>query len=547
MRKRVHASKPQSRSHNSGNDSSSLKSSNESVEPLLHHIMYDCYMDDISPSQCIPLYLIRNKSIPAVKKLVSLFQGKLASSNSISGMVSGSPTSIVVPLVKDLEHMVDEYFISEGYSDLDAKELKSKQKNWFGVIDGCQFYNAVTSLIKIDPDRWSQFRWKLIVVQPGRSLTEYRQLARVQNEKNKALFIHETTIYDLINGLRKEYDELSRIALKNSRTGARGAKVNYKHVAERYDGGDHSKNTYIRQVVTVAARLHLRTIDTIGKVVNEDCAEIVLCDKELNRSDMKTVEDVYCQKDSRLFKSFVSFGSLRGSKAFMNAVLDDQVEAQVNTIFRLRHWSEMNRFKSAQHTVITEQFNMSILSLKEEQKFLSLIKENEWPAHMENTRTNLLHTTLCDSELQMNSGNDKDILPSLWRNFKRLYPTKARNIEENEETESKDEDDCPKLPEEEIPEALECDLNENRKEESQKRKKEEILKRKRDEIIQKWDKKRLSADEHLKECGIYSYQMSFGDYSKQIYSTSSPKVDLVISAIPMDLSEDELKSLPTFC
>ena len=382
------------------------------------------------------------------------------------------------------------------------------------------------------------------MVQPGKPITEYRQLARLENEKNKPLYIHETTIYDLLHGLRLEYNELYNVALKSSRTGVRGAKVNHRVVAERYDGGDHSKRTYVRQAVSVAVRLSERTIEAIGKVCNEDCAQLILVDKEMNRSNMKSVDEVYLHKDSRLFRSFVCFGSLKGTKSFMNAVMDDNENAQVNTIFRLRHWSELNGFKPVQSSTVSDQFCLSILSLKEEEKFLSILAEKEWPDHMDNTKENLLRTTVFDNELRLNSGNDKDILPSIWRSFKRLYPTRARSIEQEQENDKDEGEDTAE--EDTQPPSANADTEETN-EEIERNKEREELKRKRDQFIRSWKTKQVSADENLKESRISAYRMSFMDYIKHISSLSVPKVDLVLSAIPNELSEEDLKSIPLFC
>ncbi len=549
MKKRVFADKPNERSARFNGSVGPAKrplqsaSTEERVQVMLEHVTKDCNLDEIDPIQCIPLYLIRQKSVPAVRKLVAIFEGKASSDHSISGIASGLPSSVVVPLVNDLEPFIIDYFILEGYTEQDAKAMKAAHKDWYGIIDGCHFHAAIIELKRISPTKWSEFLWKVIVVKPDKSMAEYRQLARVQNEKNKAFYIHESTIFDLLKGLRLEYDELFRKALKNSRTGVRGAKINYKVVAERYDGGDHTKNTYIRQAVSVAVRISEKTIDAIGTVCNEDCAELILCDEKMNNSNLKTVDEVYSREDSRLFRNFICFGALRGAKAFMNAVLDGHEDAQVNTIFRLRHWSEHNRFKPAQASLVTEQFNLSLLALKEEEKFLSLINEERWPSNMENTNENLLRSTIFDNEIRLNSGNDKDVLPSIWRSFKRLYPTKGKIIEESLErqvdhTEHDEEDTPPSPPDDQT--------NFNDENDEEKRHEEE-LRRKKEKIINECNGKRSAADDHLKEIGISSYQMSFMDYTKEVCNTSSPKVDLVVSSIPKETTDDELKELPIFC
>ena len=128
-------------------------------------------------------------------------------------------------------------------------------------------------------------------------MSEYRQLARLQNERNKATYHHETTIYELLNGLREEYDLLYSNSLKSSRTGHKGVKITHKDVARMYDGGDHSTNTYVKQAVTVASRISPRTISAIGYVCNLECADLILRNPSLNEEELNTVDDIINQKD----------------------------------------------------------------------------------------------------------------------------------------------------------------------------------------------------------------------------------------------------------
>ena len=124
--------------------------------------------------------------------------------------------------------------------------MRLKHSICHGIIDGCQFHGAITDLMKETPDKWVGFKWKVTVVRPDKSLTQYRQLARLQDERNKALYIYEPTVYDLLHGLRGEYDLLFNAALKNSRTGRRGVKVNHRDVARQYDGAENKTNRYVK-------------------------------------------------------------------------------------------------------------------------------------------------------------------------------------------------------------------------------------------------------------------------------------------------------------
>ncbi len=498
----------------------------------------------IDPNSCIPLFLVRNLINNAVRKLKSIFTGAASTySTSLNGFVSGKPTSVVVPLVKELESYIADYFVSEGYTAEDAEQMKESSSIWYGIIDGCHVHSAILELKEEHPDKWGDFKWNVIVVKPVHGMEEYRQLARVENERNKQLYHYDTTIYDLLRGLRLEFDFLQAQALKKSRTGKRGAKVNHRDVARRYDGGHHINNTSVKQAVTVASRLSQKTIDTIGIVCNKECADVMLKDPKYNKHNFKSENEILAIEDCRLFQSFVCFGSLRSSKAFMNAMIDGHEEAQVNTIYRMQHWSELNHYKAVQPKVITEQFNLAILALKEEDKFLSVIEEETWPAHMETCRENTIRTTLCDKELMVNSGNDGDVLPSIWTCFKRLYPAKARAIENVRVTSTFPEEEPPLPPDtqnENENEGTGPDdhQNDREREKEEQKKYEHNLKLKRN---------RNQADQSLHDTGIYTYQMNYDDFSKQIWSSSSKRVDLVISSIPKNMEMEELDTLPSFC
>ena len=136
MGKRITASKPKT-VMDLDERKFQLSSDTQPVQPLLVDVMKDSYILDVSPTNCIPLYLCRNKSAMAIRKLKAILRGKESENNTITGVVSGSPSSIVVELLGDFEHHIDKYLKSIGYSSNDAIQLKSKRERWFGIIDGC--------------------------------------------------------------------------------------------------------------------------------------------------------------------------------------------------------------------------------------------------------------------------------------------------------------------------------------------------------------------------------------------------------------------------
>ena len=69
----------------------------------------------------------------------------------------------------------------------------------------------------------------------------------VQNERNKQFYHYEVTLADMLKNLRLIHDSLFEARLKESRRGKKGVSVHHRDVAHLYDGGDHDKNTTVRQ------------------------------------------------------------------------------------------------------------------------------------------------------------------------------------------------------------------------------------------------------------------------------------------------------------
>lgn len=216
----------------------------EKYLPFLSEVTEGCTIAEIDPSACVPLFLVRGLCENAVRKLVAILNGdhvERAGEMQLVGMVSGAPSSIVVPLVGKLEIYVDEYLSTQYASSEDVSVVKASHRTWFGVIDGCHLLIALHRLREAYPIKWKTFIWKVISVRSGQDISEYHKLARVQNERNKQIYHFEMTLYDLLKGLRDTYDKLYGEAVKKSRVGLRGVNVLHKEVAKAYDGAEHDK------------------------------------------------------------------------------------------------------------------------------------------------------------------------------------------------------------------------------------------------------------------------------------------------------------------
>lgn len=537
---------------------------------LLSYITDGATVQELELSQCIPLYLYRKYSTNAVMRLISILSGeaaKLGGNVQLTGLASGPPTSIVVPLVGDLHYIVNEHLEKTFPTEEEIQAQYSRHSNWFGIIDGCFFHAATSYLCEKEPGEWSSFRWKLYVVRPGLELKDYRKLAVCQNEKNKAVYHYETTIFEMLHRLRSIYDEMhaarkklmsAESTLKSSSKSSkpRPITVPHKEVAEEYDGGDHSTHTTVRQTVSVASRLSLDTIDAIGQVVGTTCADVILHNDSLNSRKLTSVNSVLSSYDCRLFKRFVSTSTLRGARNFMNAVRGKNERAQVNCIFRLRHWCELNEYRSVRPNVLNDQYRYATLALTEEKKFLDAINASDWPSELTTTRENILRSTVFDNDLEINEANTTDVLPAIWASFKRVFPARAKALEgqwksgQTTSVTDTEEDNPPPAPDldsstTDHPTGT-TSLSEEQTAAAEKAAREE---REKQAELERNRALRIKADGFLKDEGISVYKMNHEDFIGNVWLPTSERVDLILSALPSNfgLASSKRTPFPAFC
>ena len=221
----------------------------------------------------------------------------------------------------------------------------------------------------------------------------------------------------------------------------------------------------------------------------------------------------------------------------------------MNTIHRIRHHCELHNYKPVQAKTIAEQFQFAKQAIEEESTFFKAIGDSKWPEHMETVQENLLRTTLCNKELTRNQGNDGDVLPSIWKCFKSLYPAKALNIENGESVDGEGTDmstgddsndansDDHQNGSPAIPSTGQLDEAEDEAERMTPEQRN-IL---RIESLQD------ESDEKLVTAGIETFDMELPQFMATKWGTSSPKADLVFSCIT-DVKENSfVENLPEFC
>lgn len=201
------------------------------------------------PASCISLYLSRSRSennVPRLKRNINVdhlndrvHDGQ--KETTLTGFLSGSSDSVIVPLMGYLEYLVCEYLIKKGFSNEDVQINKATQSVWYGVIDGCQLRDALVELSVELLRKWVDLIWRVLVVRSGSTLAEYTKLARVKDERCKSTNHFESTMYELLKGLREINDDMWAYLYRSGNKKRKNVKVNHLEAACAYDDSDNHK------------------------------------------------------------------------------------------------------------------------------------------------------------------------------------------------------------------------------------------------------------------------------------------------------------------
>ena len=502
--------------------------------------MKDSSYKSVRVDHCVPLFLSRTLSLSGVQRLkANIVNSWRESDGESSGIVSGTATVIIIPLQERDKDIVSGYVESrmEYYkADEDAQQSSSQ---WYGIVDGCHRHAALMEVLCEYKEDWKDFHWTATCLRGRLPFERCRQLQRSQNQLHDEKYKIETTIFDLLDGLRQIYDKLKREQSIEHR-GARPLEVKHQLVAELYDGAPHPKRDSIRQAVSVASRISRRAIEAIGTVVKDERPSICFEEASINTSGMKRVEDIMESIDCRVYRSFVKWSSLRASTPFMNALSSGEEEAQVNTIFRLKSWCSSNSYRTAQSSDVTRLFQLAVHARKEDRKFCSFIKQPDWPSAMKGVRDDLHRTVRYDSEIESNIGNDTEVLPSILQCYRQLFRKEFEEIQRQLHRSAGSERVDGDVDNPESPRGVESSCVNNIPNDSQSPHRD---------LMDLCDSRMKSidlcskADKNLSECGITLLNKTWREFLREDWNEKSEKVDLVFTQVPRPLHGDHQRSI----
>lgn len=408
---------------NRANTASRTPNNVRSSAALFADIMEGSTNIRVDPRACVPLTDIRPIVRSGVQRLKCILSGIYektfgkGDADVFCNYIAGSDSPIVISLSGTLKKYVIKHWKSQKHddgttilTDAEAREKAECRSQWYGVVDGMHRQTAVSELMLEGHASWQSFTWPVTLLKGGHDIQILKQLARQQNLKHNETYYVESTFYDVLRGLRQESERLG--ALMNKKPSAR-------QIAEAYDGCSHQKENTVRQTASTALRLDTAVIDAVGDIMNSEHPDLVV---QQPGSSVKDESSAVKTIDCRVFRRFIHISSLKSATAFMNACGRDGIEAQINTLYRLRDVCKQQKFKPVSHRHTVEQFEKALAAIKEARKFESLLESNEWPSEMIALKKNLLQTSKLDAEVASNRGNDYDILGVILKRYTEVCP-----------------------------------------------------------------------------------------------------------------------------
>lgn len=374
----------------------------EGVETsLFRDIMHGALHTTVDVQSCIPLTKVRRIVRGGVTRLKHIFHQ--------SGYNAGPDNAVLVELKGSLEGEIRTHFSTRGLRGQEMTEMIESKPVWYGIVDGEHTHAALTELSVEYPQRWDGFEWPVQLLQSPSSMNVMRQLARATNDRHNERSYIETTLFDRLYGMRREYDSLC--VERGQRKPPSGAEV-----ANAYDGGRHVSTNIrtLQQTAQTAIRLDMAVIEELGDIMNSEHPEIVV---KLEGMSIST-EEVTAQRDCRIFKKYITLNSLRSSPAFMS---DRNTKSQIDTLHRLMNLYIRNGFKSVSKDVST-QYQLALDADRESKKFKTFLGKDSWPQELIPIQKKLFTETIFDEELVENRGNDLHLLPSLLSAYRRRFP-----------------------------------------------------------------------------------------------------------------------------
>ena len=379
---------------------------NRIVESLFGEIFDDASLRKVDVEQCVSLPELRTRPLHhfGVLKAVHLLRG--SSIGSVTGHVCVGKFPVIAELPSEYEDRVLDYFCSQG-RDKEASRRYISKKKVYHVVNGGYEHEGRWRLIDEGQYQFSGIKWRTVQISWQKPKV-LRAISIMSSQVQKKEFAVELSFLDEMVYLRRviqDYVNEHAIMLDPSRSLPRGF---CKEICKAYSGGaDYSNNT-LRHLVSIAAKITMRTMLMMRKAIDEECPSIA---SSIHKK--AKFEDRFDLMDTRVFRTLINSKTLRGAKTFLATETDN--EDRLNALHRLRYIAQENGcYKGVDPTILEAQLKAAMAGRNSIKHFkVRILKDESWPIGIRPLLHNILSTTKLDSDIKNIEGDPDKLLEPL--------------------------------------------------------------------------------------------------------------------------------------
>ena len=379
---------------------------NRIVESMFGEIFDKASLLKIEVEQCVSLPELRTRPLCSfgVQKAMHLLRGN--SIGSVTGHVCVGKFPVIAELPSEYEDRILDYFCSQGRDRETSKRYISTRKVYH-VVNGGYEHEGRWRLIDEREYEFSGITWRTVEIM-WQEPKVLRAISIMSSQVQKREFIVELSFLDEMVYLRRviqDYINEHAIVLDASKPLPRGF---CKEICKAYSGGTEYSNSTLRHLVSIAAKMSMKTMLMMRRAIDEECPIIA---RSINKKDIceESVEIL----DTRVFRTLINSKTLRGAKSFLNPETSD--DDRLNTLYRIRYLAQdKGSYRGVDAKTLETQLEAAIQGRKSIECFrLRIMRDNPWPAAMKPLLQNILQTTKLDEDIFIKGSDPDELLEPL--------------------------------------------------------------------------------------------------------------------------------------
>lgn len=147
---------------------------------------------------------------------------------------------------------------------------------------------------------------------------------------------------------------------------------------------------------STAIRLDTRFLKWINEITNRSEPSVCWSSSSFHTADVRSEDQVFTIFDCRIYRDFINLTSIRKYTMLVITKEECDMWVQILTLHREKEACYLKKFKPVQDSHITQQYNMVLLAINEQDKFLRFLDCESWQPALKTNDQSMLSSTIMD-------------------------------------------------------------------------------------------------------------------------------------------------------